>query len=655
MHDVMAEISKEFNLDPEIKAALVKEAGELFDEYGHEHSDYVVEEIIDDAMSAKGWLVNLLSKHPNWNPEKLQIQFTSDFKRTIDMCALYEFFDWLERTYAKEHKFVSSCPIGRDELGNILSDLETIIMKMQALNTYEMGNVFLNTTVNGMSVNELLQEKYRLEKLWDREYANTKEYHISYNQSYVVLDEDVRVLDNIRALKNVVTSYFDNGISDEKDNLHICTEGLADNINRLFPETAVQGKKISRILAKIAKVIGLDTYKEIRDTSFYDNNGNFVSRTKDYGWNFWQARMGDAINPFIIKRHTIISVNPIDYWTMSFGHNWASCHTIDTNNNRGAEHSYHGEYCAGTTSYLCDPSSVIFYTVDAEYDGNEFELQDKMQRCVFALQHDKMYQGRVYPDGRDGGDQGYAAQFRAIMQKVVADCLEVNNLWVVKKGTEPCYRNMHSLGGYAYSDWTSCSDSSMSFLKINDIINEEDDIEINAVGKCISCGNELDNHNSILCDNCNNIHYCERCGERVYDDDICIDGEYYCCRECAEAAGYIYCFDDDTWHDEDDTYYCDYHEDYFYDDSYMVTTEDGHQFYDDDAANCYGYVYCENVDEWHNENDVVTDDYTGEYFYPDSDSIVAEDGSVFVNADSAKSAGYVFDEGNDVWREEEAS
>lgn len=654
MHDVMAEISKEFNLDPEIKADLVKEAGELFDEYGHEYSDCVVEEIIDDAMSAKGWLVNLFSKHPNWNAEKLQIQFSSNYKRTIDMNALYDFFDWLERTYAKEHKFVSSCPIGRDELQNILSNLEQIILEMQALNAYRMGDVFLNATVNGMSVDELLKEKSRLEGLWVREYVNTTKYNISCT-SYLVSNEDARVLNKIVSLKNVVTAYFNGGISNEKEDLHICTAELADCINNIFPETAVQGKKISRILAKIAKVIGLDTYKEIRDTSFYDNNGNLVSRTKDYGWNYWQARMGDAINPFIIKRHTIISVNPIDYWTMSFGHNWASCHTIDTNNNRGAEHSYHGEYCAGTTSYLYDPSSVIFYTVDAEYDGNEFELQDKMQRCVFALQHDKMYQGRVYPDGRDGGDQGYAAQFRAIMQKVVADCLEVNNLWVVKKGTAPCCDNIYHLGGYAYADWSSCDDSSMSFLKINDIINEENRININAIGRCISCGSELDAHNSILCENCNDIHYCERCGERVYDDDICIDGYYYCCRECAEEAGYRYCFDDDEWHDEDDTHYCDYHEDYFWDDSYMVITEDGHEFYDADAANDYGYVYCENVDEWHNENDVVTDDYTGEYFYPDDDSIEAEDGSVFVNAESARSAGYVFDEDNNTWREEEAS
>ena len=654
MHDVMAEISKEFNLDPEIKAALVKEAGELFSKYNHEYSNCVVEEIIDDAMSAKGWLVNLFSKHPNWNPEKLQIHFSSDYKRAIDINALHEFFDWLEETYVKEHKFVSSCPISRDELQIILHNLDQIIMRMRALNAYKIGDSFVNTSINGMSIGELVKEYCRLKELYRREYENTTAYNVGWDH-YIVSGRDARVLNKITSLKSLITAYFNNAIQDDKEDSHICTEELANSINDIFPETAVQGKKISRILAKIAKTIGLDTYKEIIDISFYDNNGNRVSREKDMGWNYWQARMGDAINPFIIKRHTIISVNPIDYWTMSFGHNWASCHTIDTNNERGADHSYHGEYCAGTTSYLCDPSSVIFYTVDAEYDGNEYELQDKMQRCVFALQHDKMYQGRVYPDGRDGGDQGYAAQFRAVMQKVVADCLEVNNLWVVKKGTEPCYRNMNSLGGYAYSDWTSCSDSSMSFLKINDIINEENDIEINAVGRCISCGNELDNHNSILCENCNDIHYCERCGERVYDDDICIDGEYYCCSECAQEAGYRYCFDDDEWHDEDDVHYCDYNEDYFYDDSDMIITEDGHEFYDADAANNYGYVYCENVDEWHNENDVLTDDYTREYFYPDDDSIKAEDGSIFVNAESAKSAGYVFDEDNDIWREEEAS
>ena len=56
-----------------------------------------VETIIDEWYKAKKPLIDLLSKHPNWNSEKFMIQFDSDFSRKPDTSTAYNFLNWLNR------------------------------------------------------------------------------------------------------------------------------------------------------------------------------------------------------------------------------------------------------------------------------------------------------------------------------------------------------------------------------------------------------------------------------------------------------------------------------------------------------------------------------------------------------------------------------
>ena len=83
-------------------------------------------------------------------------------------------------------------------------------------------------------------------------------------------------------------------------------------INEIIPEAyAHRGQKTGRVINRICTYLGYNKHPE---------------------WNREYAKYADALNPTTIKRHTVLSINPLDYLTMSFGNSWASCHTIDKEN-----------------------------------------------------------------------------------------------------------------------------------------------------------------------------------------------------------------------------------------------------------------------------------------------------------------------------------
>ena len=132
----------------------------------------------------------------------------------------------------------------------------------------------------------------------------------------------------------------------------LLTSEQAEEINKVFPFAyAHTGQKANRVVNKIMKYLGYDKHPDYN---------------KEY------AKYADSMSPMTIKRHTILSLNPIDYLKMSFGNSWASCHTIDQKNKRDMPNSYQGAYCSGTISYMLDGTSMVFYTVDASYEGDEF-------------------------------------------------------------------------------------------------------------------------------------------------------------------------------------------------------------------------------------------------------------------------------------------
>ena len=168
------------------------------------------------------------------------------------------------------------------------------------------------------------------------------------------------------------------------------------------------------------------------------------------------AKYADMVSGLKRGVKFFISVNPLDYLTMSFGVNWGSCHTIDRYNVRRAENSYGGQYCGGTMSYMLDTTSIITYVHNEMPESHE---TGKVYRNMFHLGGDGvLLQSRIYPQGNDGCTDLYK-EFRFIMQKELTAILGLNdNQWTKRSSVN----NIDSHGVH-YRDYNYNSSCNISY------------------------------------------------------------------------------------------------------------------------------------------------------------------------------------------------
>lgn len=427
--------------------------------------------------------------------------------------------------------------------------------------------------------------------------------HPNYNGNYqIVFDIDVERRFDKKAVKEFANWCYGNTsyphcynvstvINEIKSN--VLNEDDVSRIDYYLRDANLRpavGQKTSRAIGKLCKYLGLNQYE-------------------DYERKF--AIFADAVNPALIKRHTILSLHPIDYLTMSFGNSWASCHTIDKENRRGMPDNYHGCYSSGTLSYMLDGTSAVFYTLNAKYEGNEYHLEPKINRNMFHIGQDKIVQGRVYPKDNDGENSVYK-QFREIVQKVIADCLGVPNLWINSKGTSKCESVIESFGTH-YRDYENYSNCNVSYLKMEGKRKNEFEIEVGHDPICPNCGDSHCGEENILCEDCvDNRKECAGCGYRYDEDDLYwIDGEPYC-YDCTafceyhgrrEPSGDVYYYEGYGYAcDDAELTKCENCDHYFDSDEGGVYTEDGREFCCDECAEEAGYIYFDGG--WYHENEI---------------------------------------------------
>lgn len=300
-------------------------------------------------------------------------------------------------------------------------------------------------------------------------------------------------------------------------------EEFATDLDAIVPAIHVHnGEKTSRVINRLCTYLGYHKHE-------------------DYNKKF--AKFADALSPVTVTQRVILSLNPIDYLTMSFGNSWASCHTIDKNNKRGMPNNYSGCYSSGTMSYMLDSSSMVLYVVDRAYDGTEYEWQPKINRQMFHYGEDKLVQGRLYPQSNDGDGSAYEP-YRQIVQEVMSTIFEFPNLWTFKKGTT-AIRNCVLSDGTHYRDYANFSSCSISKAKHKEN-NNFFTIGHNPI--CVECGKEHDVPDNINCCRGEDRHVCTRCGRVVRgDDDVnWVNDEPYCndCVRICDICNEIYVVDE---------------------------------------------------------------------------------------------------------------
>lgn len=565
---------------------LISEGTELLRQFEYEDgmnypTDYV-DKIIRTSLENKREIIEVLSKHPNWNKEKLMIVFSHDYERGILKDAANEAYNDLYNMGVRNilPKKVKT-PYSPYELNCLV---RSALKKLEVVDNYSWLKSFV-------PIKSLKDEYERLRNLKFK--LNSEFSEFDYDDwNYFTNRED---LERWLKLRKTLRLFEDYGC------VQYPTDYFVGMLSELCPE--IKGitteTKMTRVFGKVAKYFGLD---------------------KVEGYNAAFPRLGDALNPIKVKRHTIVSCNPIDYWTMSFGDTWCSCHNIDKTHLRESSRlGMYGDGCcsSGTESYMLDESSVVFYTVDAKYDGIDYEMQDKKNRQMYHIGKNKFIQGRLYPQGNDGADEAYA-ETRAIMQKVMAECFEMPNLWVYKKGTSRCAEISESTGTH-YRDYEHFDNCSVSYIKLNEYGNIDRDVKIH-IGHypiCPGCGGEHSYQENIVCLDCRG-HKCEICGD---------DAE-------------TYCEDEEEWRCTEHSFYCDYHERYeVYDSNHEFYHVDGYGDVCEEAINHSGdFVQCYNCDD---------------YIYTESDDYVRINDRYYCCEDCAVNDGWRYCNCCDEWVSED--
>ena len=225
-----------------------------------------------------------------------------------------------------------------------------------------------------------------------------------------------------------------------------------------------EGMKTSRAFNKVCSEYGIDKAWPAHEV---DRNGNM--RTV-YPYDKLFATYSDMVTSGKRKLKFFISVNPLDYLTMSFGVNWKSCHSIRTP---------HGGWCGGCVSYMLDSSSIIIYV---HSDVPETIEEGKVYREMFHYKNGALLQSRVYPQENDGQLNLYN-EFWKIFAAEFSPLIGVDaNNWVRKEYYDPFTKST----GVHYKDYNN----SRFFFRYTSEIDKADStiIPIGHKRICPHCG-----------------------------------------------------------------------------------------------------------------------------------------------------------------------
>lgn len=566
----------------------------------YEPTTWGIDAILYEWHDQKANIINAFERHPNYNG-RYQIVLDESFCREVDRSEIYSFYEWIKALLPEAKPFRAYVAEPDWDYYNNYS---------QSWVKGEMDR-FIGKTCNVRAVRsdgvgvKLSLKTGNKKSCFDTDYFWFDSKHLTfiYQRGSFYPPKNSLNSSQLGALYTVMVTNANQYLDDEETKL----------LNEQFPALKLHnGGKTSRVIKRICHLFDLNK----RD----DFNARYT-------------RFADAINPLKVKRWTILSVHPVDYWTMSFGNSWTSCQSVDKTDLNGVySGSYHGAWSGGTESYMLDPSSIVVYTVDKTYGGNEFELEPKITRQMFHIGEGgkQMVQGRLYPQDNDSGAEASYKEMREIVQRVISECFANVNRWNPKKGTVACRSHIRTRGVH-YTDYTYFENC--TYMSLFDVDAESlDRIIVGANPICPTCGDRHDTRECICCRDCaREYEYeCPECGEGFDSDDYdavhTYDDNWYCCANCAERAGYVFCENDDEWHyDNSEVIYDDYMGSYYYD-YYedFVITEDGHTYGCAENAEWAGYRYAYDCGKWLREREVVWDEERGEYIRrPNEDEEVA--------------------------------
>lgn len=204
------------------------------------------------------------------------------------------------------------------------------------------------------------------------------------------------------------------------------------------------------------------------------------------------AQYADLVSALKRNMDFVISLNPLDYLTMSNGVSWHSCHNIAG-----------GGWKGGCLSYMLDGTSIITYVVSDINSDEKIHNIPKFYRQMIHYDDGMFMQNRLYPQGNDGSTDLYN-KFRGFVTEEFNGILSTDGNWHVEEGTEPCARHVNS-DGVHYRDYRTNSRCNIFYPlslgnKANAMLDKR--MTVGHAGICCYCGCEYTEAGRLSHGNC---------------------------------------------------------------------------------------------------------------------------------------------------------
>lgn len=447
---------------------------------------YYCREAVRRCLEAKASLIEMLEKHPNWDEENLRVHFDADYTRPVDTNAAA---CNLRVIGAEMWMDIDVYPLYHDDVPGFNGYTVYVARKEDWPNTTELNILAANLQDSNTFKNVFLTPSI------------TKEGEAIVR--YCLPDAHIHAgTKSTRALLKLLRQY---GWEDA-----LAGVNPRDNINPVTGEV-----KTEDALARARR----------QYTQFADN-----------------------MNELKVKRHTVLSVNPMDFLRMSYGNSWSSCHHISTD-----AYDDSGCYSAGCWSYAYDNQTIIFYTVDADVSDVDITYAGKYTRQLYFWNGHALAPCRVYPYelARDNLSDPVYAENRQIVEQIVADCEGFGNMW--KKTNATLDRDHVRSYGLQYPDYFHHTYHiyTPSFLEQGEDAQQDEFLQFEIGSNepiCVCCGDYLDENDYPICSSCagRKTYACDCCGDVYYsEDDLTWAVDRYgndvqVCQHCIDNGDYVW-------------------------------------------------------------------------------------------------------------------
>ena len=460
---------------------VLKQANIVLDKcgiYGEKEDRKGLMDNIIMSIEAKSKLFEIFKNSPYHNG-KGQLILPMEIERPVDKDAVCDYAYYIA-SIARKYYLTKEAIIDGYTYKVAWSERKNIERLITAVNYMRLSDD--EVVIKGKPFSEY-REQYK--KLEDIIYKFEISSDLYYYDGIYICKENKSLYDKAVIISNAIKNCVGKQLENAED---------IKKLEKAFPHSQCrEGIKITRVIQKCLKELGL--YQ-------------IAMENEQETFNKKYAKWCDAASPMKIKKWSILSINFVDYITMSHGNSWTSCLNTDKKRKFTSGDYSDGFNSRRTLDYALDETTMVFYTVAENYDGDDWELQPKCTRQLFHFGEGKLVQARLYPQSNTSRRDIYT-QYRENVEKLLADAMEEANLWSSpERGVITCGGNIVRVpcdyyGSYIdflnianHGVWESDFQSEVNYVIFKGSTNRTDNGVPMIVGSkkavCIRCGKNLD-------------------------------------------------------------------------------------------------------------------------------------------------------------------